>query len=202
MTQPTRDPALPPEHVTSEDLAAYLDGHLPPTRRESVAAHLAACAECRAEVVELRSVLGAHGERPRMSRAVIALAAAAALVFAIVPLSQRGANATRTDGVTRASDVRPFETPPIPVLEPIDGDTIDAPAPRLIWRSAGSDAMYLVTLQDTAGKVIWSTTATDTSVNVPSTAKLQRAQRYFWSVDARLADGHTAQTGVRSFTVR
>ena len=42
------------DHVRA-DLAAYLDGALPPARRSEVAAHLDACGACRGSLADLRS---------------------------------------------------------------------------------------------------------------------------------------------------
>lgn len=47
------------EHkLCSENLSAYLDGELPPGERSGVEAHLAGCAECRAELEQLKGVSG------------------------------------------------------------------------------------------------------------------------------------------------
>jgi hypothetical protein len=62
--------------------------------------------------------------------------------------------------------------------------------------------MYDVTIQDAEGSVAWSATVADTTVAVPATAALVAGHSYFWSVDARLADGHAVRSEVRSFSVR
>ncbi|MGH9777374.1 MAG: anti-sigma factor family protein, partial [Candidatus Acidiferrales bacterium] len=52
------------EHLKEEVMVPFLDGRLDPAERGPLEAHLAACADCRAHVDELRAVVGALGEWP------------------------------------------------------------------------------------------------------------------------------------------
>lgn len=75
-------------------LDAYLDGELPPTEQETVEAHLASCASCRAEAGAIRSIVADaralprsvlperelwHGIEPRLTQGTIGLEPAIAM---------------------------------------------------------------------------------------------------------------------------
>lgn len=55
------------EHLKEEVLLPYLDGRLSAAERAPVEAHLAACVACRAQVEELRAVVGVLGEWPAVA---------------------------------------------------------------------------------------------------------------------------------------
>src|SRR5688572_19024755 len=75
-------------HLESNEIAAYVDGDVHGEDRLSIQAHLAACAECRAEVAEVsRIVRTAPAARRIPSR--VWIPAAAAAVFALVWLAPR-----------------------------------------------------------------------------------------------------------------
>jgi hypothetical protein len=201
---PVHDPSA---HLNATQVAAFLDGGLRGTEREPVVSHLADCAECRRELVELRGALGAATavSSARRRRGAIAAAIAAGLVFVLLPpLVQRGTREAPSVEATRVGD-DPHGTAAVgafAALAPADGAELPRGARTLVWRAAAVDAMYMVTVQDSAGAVVWSGSMADTSASIPSTTSLMAGQRYFWSVDARLADGATAGTGVRTFTAR
>src|SRR3972149_1192848 len=50
------------EHLREEDFIQYLDGRLNEAARAELDRHLAACADCRGRVDELRGVMGVLGE--------------------------------------------------------------------------------------------------------------------------------------------
>jgi len=50
------------EHLQEESLVPYLDGRLSAAERARLGTHLAACAECRERVDELRALMGALAE--------------------------------------------------------------------------------------------------------------------------------------------
>jgi anti-sigma factor RsiW len=190
-----------PGHIASAELARFIDGILTPTARQAVVAHLAECADCRHEVVELREALAASmpRTRPRARWTSGVLAAAAVLLIAVLvtrPVS-RNAAVVRAE-LGEASDGQVS----IIASLPAENQTLEREAVRFAWRRAGADATYLLTVQDTTGRVVWSTQLADTSATPPRTAPLVGGQRYFWSVDARLGDGQSRKGGVSTFLVR
>lgn len=68
-------------------VGAYLDNRLSPAETASVEAHLADCATCRGEIVQLDSIVGPRRLRRRVYFTGIALAAAAALLLFVLPKS-------------------------------------------------------------------------------------------------------------------
>ena len=194
-----------PEHLSSGQVAAMLDERLHGPDRGPALAHLAACAECRREMAELHRALHDRSRERRSVRPWLVASAgiAAALVLVTIPAELHRARASidrpaPTVQVQRAPD---DAAAPIVILSPRDGAAVIATA-SLIWRPAGPSASYLVTVQDTSGAVIWSSALTDTTIAVPASARLASGQTYFWSVDARLSNGVSSTTGVRTFTVR
>jgi hypothetical protein len=199
---PVHDPSA---HPSTAQVAAFLDGSLRDTERERVVSHLAECAECRRELVELRGALGAASPTGRRRGIIAAAAIAAGLAFVLLPqLGQRDRReAPPVDAIRVGDDPQGAEAATaFAALAPADGAELPRGTRTLVWRAAAADAMYMVTVQDSAGAVVWSGSMADTSTTIPSTASLMAGQRYFWSVDARLADGATAGTGVRTFTAR
>lgn len=191
------------DHVSSEHLAAFLDGRLTGSERERAVRHFAGCGECRQELTELREVLAAP--RGAISRRwiVVGGAVAAIMAFVLVPRVVRDDSSGESARI-RAEDGRrlPDGTPGIGVVTPDDKARVSPTGLTLAWRPAAGVAMYVVTILDSTGAQVWSHSSADTSVMIPISARLRPGSRYFWSVDARLADGTTAKTGARTFTVR
>ena len=192
------------DHLTTGQVAAMLDRRLPDEERTTTVAHLSVCAECRHELAELQRALKATEHRPRATRrwAFAVSGAAAALLITAAPIAMRSMRQT-SDPVparaTRAGNIASIDaSSSIPMVTPADGAEI-SPTRALTWRSSGVGASYVVTVQDTSGSVIWSFSLTDTSATIPSTVSLLSGRRYFWSVEARLADGASAATGARAF---
>ena len=189
-------------HLSADHLAAFLDGRLTGSDRERAVRHFAECGECRAELTELQDVLPATRRAP--AGRWIAAAAAAILAAVTIPnlvsdRAREGKSRVRTDQEIRVPD----GTNAIPVVSPTDQSTVPQTGIELSWRSAGVGATYAVTVQDSSGSEVWKRTSLAvTSITVPETTRLNPGSRYFWSVDARLADGTTAKTGPHTFVVR
>jgi hypothetical protein len=193
-------------HLTTSQVAAILDRRLRPEERGEAIAHLSSCLECRHELAEMEHAFAALGSARRPTRrwTMVVAGIAAAVVVAALPvlLLPRRASApspfvvaTRTGGVPAVD-----ATAPIEVITPAEG--AEAPPRReLVWHARGAGASYLVTVQDTSGAVLWSSSLVDTSATIPSSVGLVRGNRYYWSVDARLGDGVSAKTGAHEFRV-
>ena len=192
------------QHLSSAQVADLLDERLDPGDRDAVIAHLATCSECRHEVADLHGALSrVGGRRPRTRwMAGAAIAAAAVVAFMAVPRLTTRPATPRENSATRTAEPSPIEAAArLRVVEPSDGEVFSSAA-AFTWRSAGAGASYLLTVQDGAGTVMWTTTATDTSAVLPANVRLAAGVRYFWSVDARLGDGSSSRSGAHSFTAR
>ena len=193
------------EHLTSGQVAAMIDRRLRGAERRVAIAHLSACVECRHELAETQRALEVVGVGRRVTRrwTIVVAGVAAALVIAVLPVTLLSPRRSLRDSPvsTRAGGVAPVDAvTPIIAIAPTEGAEISA-GRQLAWRSAGSKASYRVTVQDTSGSTVWSSSLSDTIAVIPSSAPLLVGQRYFWSVDARLADGGSTSMGVRAFTV-
>src|SRR6185503_11360105 len=80
------------DHLSSDHLAAFLDGRLTGTERERAVRHFAGCGECREELTELRDMLA--GARPG-SRRWVAPAIAAAAIVTVVTITLMMSNVER-----------------------------------------------------------------------------------------------------------
>ena len=191
------------DHLSSDHLAAFLDGRLTGSDRERAVRHFAGCGECREELTDLRTMLDtAHGARSRPWIAAVAASAAILLVIVLprVVTDGTGVNSPR---VRAEQGVRlPDGTPAIGVVSPTDRATVSPSGVEFVWHPAGAGAMYSVIVQDTAGNHVWSKSLADTSLTLPDSTRLAPGSRYYWSVDARLADGNTAKSGPHSFMIR
>ena len=192
------------QHLSSTQVADLLDERLDPGDRDSVITHLSTCAECRHEVAELHGALSRANERRPRARWIAGAAIAAAAVVALVTvprLTSSPAMLGDKPGSTRTSPAAVESPVQIRIVQPADSAVVSS-AVVFTWRSAGTDASYILTVQDGAGAMIWSTTVSDTSAALPASVKLASGTPYFWSVDARLADGSAAGSAAHSFNVR
>ena len=192
-------------HLSSEQLAAYLDGRLTGSDRDRAVRHFAGCDECRSELTELRGMLAAT--RPHSRRwggAVAAVAAAAIVAVLTIPRLMNDGTGTESGRVRAADSPRPPQAGSVIVtVAPADQALVPASGVRLSWRSAGNGATYTVIVQDSSSNEVWRRTAlSDTSIAIPDSVRLGAGRLFFWSVDARLADGNSAKTGAHTFIVR
>lgn len=202
-------------HLTEELAAAWLDGELVGEERARVASHLADCEVCRGELAAVRGLLGADGatddraagddaaamrpaEPPVRSRGLLrylvpAAAAAAAIWLLVVPTGGEREPRLRSGPGREAGGVAAVVT-----VMPVDDRIVEA-EPVFTWRAAGPDAHYTLTLSDAAGALVWQTSTADTSVVLPADISLANGRTWFWTVDALLADGETASSGLQGF---
>lgn len=190
-------------HPQNEDVAAYVEGGLPPAERTLLEAHLAECPECRRVATEAALLLREEARRRKwvVAAPAAALAAAAALaLFVILPADENDVPATAT---TRAGAEEDHEAlPVIRIVLPDAQVPIHPDSVRFVWRKAAPDALYRLAVTDSAGGPVWETTTADTTAGPPLEVGLEADHRYFWYVDALLPDGSEASTGVEEFRTR
>src|SRR6266550_1866075 len=73
-------------HMTTDDAAAYVDGRLSAAERAAIDSHLAQCAECRLEIVDVTRLVRVAPQRRRWIVLAPLAAAAAMLILFISPL--------------------------------------------------------------------------------------------------------------------
>jgi anti-sigma factor RsiW len=180
-------------HLDPEQIAAYLDRTLSAAAYGKVEAHLVECRECRVEVLEVERLAGSV-PGPRRWVAVPLLAAAAAAVVLVVMLPGRPAPEPVHREPTVQSSLAPATVAPEGSVSRLE---------ELTWTGVVGADRYRVALFDTAGRVLWEATVSDTTALVPATvsASLDAASSYFWSVRARVAWDRWTESGLTEFQV-
>src|SRR5260370_10439144 len=152
-------------HLTVEDVAAYVDRGLLADQRARVEAHLAACAQCRAEVVTVGRLARSLRMRRRWVATAPLAAAAAVLVLVLAPWhGQRDQHTPllREPAITTTAA-------PTPIV-PLGAVAALPPPTRTSVPHAGR---YRVTVFDTNGSLVWETQTPDTVALVPATITLR-----------------------------
>lgn len=182
------------EHLSAEEIAAYIDHKLSLDDTARAESHLADCHECRREVAASAGLVSAApttGARRRIGRIAGVAAAAAILLAVLFTRPQRPDVAVeRRSGADEASRVH--------AISPRGGSTVDAESVAFVWRR-DDDASYQLTVVDSSGAVVWVTTTGDTTVRLPRTVGLTPGKRYFWYVDALRANGFSVSSGPVEF---
>jgi predicted anti-sigma-YlaC factor YlaD len=188
-------------HLTSEELAAYLDSRLEATPRARIERHLADCAECRTELVEARSLLDSANIRSARSRSVRAphpaawLAAAGIVAIAFLPLVRQVVRSRDVSSSERAT--RPAQAA-IEVVSP-PNQRVDVAAAVFAWRPVAGASTYRLTVTDSSGTPLLTVVTSDT-VHIGSDIALHRGGSYLWYVDGLTSDGRAITSGIQSFS--
>jgi anti-sigma factor RsiW len=171
-------------HIGEFEMAAYLDRRLGTADRDRVEGHLAGCAECRQEMLQVRGLLGRSARPRRLLVGASLLAAAAALVL-----------------IVRPAVIGPVRGDGNPSALTAYGPTGDAALAslRFVWGAVPGVATYRLTVSAADGVPLWSGSVADTVMALPDSVVLQADQRYVWFADALLDDGSTRSTGLHEF---
>ena len=188
------DEATARDHLSAEEVAGYLDRALSSAEQERIEAHLADCAKCRGELTEVARVRRA---RPRWTRWYVTTPAAAAAAVILLLVWRPGVPGS--SDVLRDTEIGAEGIPRFGVVAPVEVSPVAPDSVVFVWRAAGADAHYQLTLTDVTGDPLWSGTTADTTAGLPIDVLLGRGQAYFWYVDALLPDGESATTGVQQF---
>lgn len=187
-------------HLTSEEVAAYLDNTLSDAECARVKAHLADCDACRQEIVTVSKLLeGTPRSRGRFV-AVSAMAAAAVLVVFLVRPStdlerlaggqlRGGDTPFASEGVSRVRAVAPI------------GPQRSVDRIVFVWHPTLPGAAYRLTLTDERGDKILVRSTNDTTLTIPDGTSPLKDGSYHWYVDVLQPDGSSATTGITSFQV-
>lgn len=182
-------------HLEANEIAAYVDGAVAGEARAAIQAHLAACAECRAEVAEVLPIVRTL-PRARRVRGQIWIPAAAAAVLALLwagprALREPAVPEHREEAVTTI--VAPRAVAPVGAVDS---------ASVLVWSSVPSADRYRARLFDAHGTVIWEHEIGDTIAALPSSVALRPRLLYYWKVEAHTGFDRWAASDLIEFTVR
>jgi hypothetical protein len=188
-------------HLTSDEVASYIDNTLSEAECIRAKAHLADCDACREEIV---SVSRLTRRAPRTRRGVVALSAIAAAAAIIVVFVARppadsdlpGGGALRGSGGPAASE----GVNVVLAIAPIGSQSTSNDI-LFVWHRASAGAEYRLTLTDDSGGKLWTGATTDTTLRIPKGAVTLPKGGYHWYVDVLQSDGGTATTGIKSFEI-
>ncbi|HEX8410164.1 MAG TPA: hypothetical protein VF883_14975 [Thermoanaerobaculia bacterium] len=206
-----------PEHLTYEELEAWLDGRAGRIDRELAEGHLALCARCRAEADDLRRVRESLAPR----RPAWWIAAAAAVLIAIlgIAIAQRRTPVSTPPGpVEHRTETRPAITQPAPsprklvkpeivaslvhtsgtlrgtgeqgvgfALQEPVATVVLDPRPPFRWTAMPGAGAYTVAVADRETGAGAATGETQETFWRPP-APLQRGRTYSWQVTAHVGD--------------
>lgn len=181
-------------HLTVEQVARYVDRTALPDERAGVVAHLADCAECRREVVEVRRTLNHSSAAARWWKLAVPAAAAAAVLFLLgrSPERRPGDAGGEYRDPTTADSSAPLPRAPIGSASlPVD----------LVWSSVAGAGEYRVTVFDSEGTIVFRAPTGDTALTLPDTARLQVGATYFWRVEVGPGSGSGGRRPPARFTV-
>ena len=183
------------DHLSAELIAAYLASEASPVEQELVQKHLLTCAECRGDVAEAAE-LSIQSTPRRWIKVAIPAAAAALLLFALVPGQRPGPD----ESLTRGPDVEGVQH--FAIVIPEEGASVSIDSLEFLWRSEGPEVHYLLTVTDENGDIVWTGATRDTSLAPPREAAFSSDETYYWYVDALLEGASSSTTGVREFSIR
>jgi anti-sigma factor RsiW len=185
------DSPVDARHLEIQQVVAYIERTLAAAERERVEEHLSHCEECSAEIAAIIRL------RPRPARRVpwapIGIAAAAALagVLLVRPLLHHPPPSADVERQGQAGAV-------LPIVAPAAGVRVSG-AVTLVWHAARGASVYRVTLSRADGDSVWAGSTSDTTLTIPPSVALMRSARYYWYVDALVADGRALSTGLHEF---
>jgi len=188
-------------HLTSEELAAYLDRRVDAASQARIDAHLAFCPACRAELVEARllvdsaSIEHARSRGARAPHPRVWLAAAGIIAIALLPLARIVVRSRDVSVSERAAKPAPAA---IEVLSP-PNLAVDRAAVVFAWRPVVGASTYRLTVTDSSGAPLLTVVTKDT-VHAARAIDLHRGGSYLWYVDGLTSDGRAVTSGIQSFS--
>jgi len=150
------------EHLSEDQLVAFLGHELTGAARRNIELHLAHCAECRDEIVSVGEILRPSRKDHRISWRVLAPTAAAAAAITLLvagPLTRGG-----SEDVTQHRDLA-GEVSTIPT--PVSPTGLVSGVEHLLWRTVDGADRYRVTVYDAGGAVLWKEATEDTVIALP-----------------------------------
>ncbi|MGH2625338.1 MAG: zf-HC2 domain-containing protein [Anaerolineales bacterium] len=174
-------------HLEPGEVAAYVDRRLVGAVLARVEAHLADCATCRVEVIEVARIRASvPGLRP-WRVLVPAAAVAAVLLLVLTP-----------EGMDRHRELAVATTIAPVLIEPMGSIS---PPVTFHWSSVPKSDRYQLTVYDSAGSIVWKTQTTDTALTVADSVWPAAGQWYYWKVEARAEVGRWVASDLSSFTI-
>ena len=195
-------------HLTTEALAAHIDGRLTGEHRTELLEHLAECDPCRREFTEARDIVRADREREAAGnggrgdsgafRWVTVAGLAMAAVLATVLLVPRAEVTPDRPSPLRSDEVAG------PGLTQLASPEATATMREgrfvldLRWDPAPGEVSYRVTVTDAQGGIVAEEQTSNEGIEVDLGEGVESGDTVFWYVDATLLSGESATTGVQT----
>jgi hypothetical protein len=184
------------EHLSADEVVAFLAHELRGEGLRVVERHLAVCTACRDEVVAVTEILEPRRSDRAIPWRVLAPTAAAAAVALLVlagPLRERVLEdePRHRDAPAQLTEV-PTPVAPLGAVERVD---------YLLWRTVAGADQYRLTLFDTDAAVLWRTTTSDTIAALPDSIPLRPGARYLWRLEARVGWDLWEESDLVEFTI-
>jgi anti-sigma factor RsiW len=178
-------------HPDGDVLGRYFDHALGPDERAQVETHLADCAECRATLYEVGSIL--HTQPRRRWASLVPLVAAAAVLLLVWSGSD---HRPPTGPVTRDPALTTTRAPqPVAPLGSVSRVEV------LQWSPVPGALRYRLTVFSGDGEVVWRTTVTDTAVAPPDSLRWIALTPYYWQIKAETSHGRWVESELVTFTL-
>src|SRR3954463_7940529 len=183
------------QHLDPRDVVAYVDGVATAAERARIEAHLATCAECRAEVSEVPRII-ATAPRARASRRRLIISAAGIAAMLLVffwphPDTDRRLPRHRGSGVT--TTIAPG------VIAPPGAA---ATAGSFTWSAVPHGSQYVVRVFDPDGSVVWQGRTRDTVLTPPPEIGLRVGRPYYWKIEAQTGFDRSTSSDLVEFSIR
>jgi hypothetical protein len=188
-------------HLTTDEVAAYIDNTLSEADCARIKAHLSECAECRKEIVSVSRLVESARRSRRRFAAFSAIAAAAAVTVILIARPATNSGIKQADPLRGPRNAATSEG--VAVVRAISPTGEQASGARIVflWHPVSSNGAYRLTLTDDHGAKVWIATTTDTTVPLPENVPLISSRSYYWYVDVLQPDGQAATTGITAFQV-
>jgi hypothetical protein len=179
-------------HLDPTTLARFIEGVVGPDEQTRCEAHLAECADCRAELTETSRILASRPRPARWNRLVPMAAAAAVLIAIWTGANRRPPAEPVSRDATLTTSGAPVPLTPVGRVARVD---------TLRWRAVPEGRRYRVTLFTGEGQVAWQTSTTDTFAVPADTLKLAATSPYYWQVKAETSYGRWVESELVGFTL-
>jgi hypothetical protein len=182
-------------HLEVEEVVGYLEGRLDGPTLRRVQAHLADCAECASEMVEVSRLR----RSPRPVTRWVATAAATAAVLAATVVASRAPH--HQPAASDSTPIRGAEAATVAIVRPAEGAEVTG-SPDFVWRSVPGATSYRIAVSRADGDSVWAESGRDTTARPPVSVSYGAAGLYYWYVDVLLADGRSMAGEAHEFRWR
>lgn len=186
------------QHLTTAEIAAFIDRSLPLTERTRAELHLSGCDRCREELAACARLAASapSTSRRHVSWRFVGVAAAAVVIALLarpnLNRDERGSSRERASAAERNR---------IAIIRPSADAAVRRSDLRFGWLADEHNTGYRVIVTDEKGAPVWTADVERSVIVPPDSVILHVGSRYFWRVETLHADGSTAQSPTTAFRI-